>query len=45
MSANIVARTEGYYIEYIYQGKVVDRAGPFDDLEDAEAAVERAEYE
>lgn len=45
MRANIVSRGAWFYIEWIVNGAVVDHSGPFDDLDEAEDAASRGEYE
>ncbi len=42
MTLNPVMRTDGYYIEYVLNGAVVDEAGPFDDEDELYSAMDRA---
>lgn len=37
----IIAYTEGYYVQFIVDGKVVDLAGPFDEEWEAEECANR----
>jgi len=41
VSTNIVWHPEGYYVEFILNGRVVDVAGPFDEESDAEDVASR----
>ncbi len=41
MVSHVVCRGVLYYVEFIYQGNVVDEAGPFDEEWEAEEVSER----
>ena len=41
VTTNVVQQVEGYYVEFILSGKVVDEAGTFDEEWEADEVVNR----